>query len=141
MIIRETTNKFRLLQANSAPALNYKIMLDSSDSLINIKFLFEDQQKSFLVGSNTNLADLLIRNSGNELFAICYGENQMLIPTEIDFNLVVKRSTQDSSVLSLFVFDEEIISTNESFLTIKLKKISKFLNHYSFIPFNFFYSF
>ena len=47
----------------------------------------------------------------------------MIIPTEM--NLVAKRSSQDSSISSIFYSDEEIISTNESTLEIKLKRIGK----------------
>ena len=106
-------------------------MSNSSTSLISIKFQLEDKQETVKVLENRNLEKELLSNfTEGRVFSICYGDDQMLIP--IETCLVVKRSSQDSSVSSIFYFDKEIISTTESPLTLKLKRISKHFhfNHY-----------
>ena len=85
--------------------------------------MLEDRQKTIKILSNQNLEKYISQFVGKDVFAICYGDNQMIIPTEM--NLVAKRSSQDSSISSIFYSDEEIISTNESTLEIKLKTIGK----------------
>ena len=111
-------------------------MSNFSTSLITIKYQFEDgdgddeKEKTFKVSSNYRLADLLLNLPGRKVFAVCYGDNQMVIP--IGNNLVATWSSQDNSKSSIFYFDKEIISSNESVLTIQLKKIGKNISYYSF---------
>ena len=107
-------------------------MSNFSTSPITIKCQFEDgdDEKTFKVFSNQYLTDLLLKLPGKKVFAVCYGDNQMVIPT--GNNLVATWSSQDNSKSSIFYFDKEIISSNESVLTIQLKKIGKNINYYSF---------
>ena len=111
-------------------------MSNFSTSPITIKCQFEDgdgddeKEKTFKVSSNYRLADLLLNLPGRKVFAVCYGDNQMVIPT--GNNLVATWSSQDNSKSSIFYFDKEIISSNESVLTIQLKKIGKNISYYSF---------
>ena len=56
--------------------------------------MLEDRQKTIKILSNQNLEKYISQFVGKDVFAICYGENQMIIPTEI--KLVAKRSSQDT---------------------------------------------
>ena len=102
----------------------------TSFSLISVKFQLGDKQEVVQVFENKIFEKELLKFTEGQVFGICYGVDQMFIPIEI--NMVAKRSSQDSSVSSIFYFDKEIISTKESPLTIKLKRISKHFhfNHY-----------
>ena len=115
-------------------------MSNSATSPITINFLFEDRQQTIDIPSTQHLNDIISNFIGREVFGVCYGENQMIIPS--GNNLVAKRSTQNSSISSIFYFDEEIISTTEPILELKMKRISKYFKYFLFIYlFFYFYRF
>ena len=99
----------------------------SSTSPISIKFQLEDKQETVNVLHNQNLEIDLLNFTEGRVCAICYGDDKMLIPTGT--SLIAKRSSQDSSVSSIFYSGKEIISANCSPLPIKLKKISNHFKH------------
>ena len=50
--------------------------------------MLEDRQKTIKILSNQNLKMHTSQFVGKDLFAICYGENQMIIPTEMNIFLL-----------------------------------------------------
>ena len=103
---------------------------------ISIKFqsIHKQKTKTIRILDNRNISKLLFDFTEGKIFAICCDDNKILVPVGI--NLVAKRSSQDSSMTSIFYFDQEIICTRESPVIINLKRIGKNFNFDVYNNFN-----
>lgn len=105
-------------------------------SNISINVEFDGQQEDFQVLPNQNVFQNLINITDDEVFAVCFDDdNKIVIPT--DKSLIAKLSSVSKT--GIFYLEKEIISSladptvpTDPILKIKLKKISKLFNHYSF---------